>query len=49
MKKLVILSILVCMSILSMVAEVSNNVKFMGISMEAPFSEFVSSLAKNVS
>lgn len=46
MKKLVILSILVCMSILSMVAEVSNNVKFMGISMEAPFSEFVSSLAK---
>ena len=46
MKKLVILSLLVCMSILSMVAEVSNNVKFMGISMDAPFSEFVSSLAK---
>lgn len=46
MKKLVILSILVCISLQSIVAEVSNNVKFMGISMEAPFSEFVSSLAK---
>ena len=46
MKKLVVLYLLICMSILSMVAEVSNNVKFMGISMESPFSEFVSSLAK---
>ena len=46
MKKLVILFIFVCMSIQSIIAELSNNVKFMGISMEAPFSEFVSSLAK---